>query len=104
MLQHKCGYAASNFSRRVLTGPRKHVFSVQFNGCIVAPKDCLNVLFDVIGLTFFDQKDGLLSFDKTKDFLIDYGVGDIHNVHGNFCIAERVAEAEKFKCPVNVVE
>src|ERR1700722_5139028 len=85
-LQDATDYGAGG----VLAGHREHALAVNFGLNVGFAQDRVDVLFEEVGLAFFDDEDGTLTDTEAFDFVVDERVGDVENVERNFGVAEGV--------------
>ena len=78
----------------VLAGHGQQVLAMQHRGGVVATKNRLDVLLDEVRLSFLDEQHSLLVGAELHDFVVDDGVGDVHDVERDLGVAVDVRKAK----------
>ena len=77
---------------------------MQLHGGVSAAQDRLDVLLDVVGLAFLNEQHSALALAELDHLVIDYRVGDIHDVERDLALAVDIGKFQQFECAVHVIE
>ncbi len=75
---------------------RKGAFADQFGADIMLPQYRIDVLLEVIGLSFFDQQDRLLASSKRYHFLVDQRIGHIELIDREAGFTKGIRKSQPF--------